>query len=98
MHEKVFIMCFKVRLSYNTNPDPWVEDPWGNDWKAYENPQTQQDIFDALVIMRNNINIAEISVKVSDNGHYVCIRRVDDKRIEVGQVRVEQGRPIWLER
>ena len=83
-------------FAYNTDPQPWDRDATSA-WQPYV-PQAQADVLDALAVLQNNPNIAEVSVKVSDNDHYVCARRMDPRTVRIGQVRVLASNPEWGER
>ena len=85
-------------FGFNADPEPWTDDGWSDcEWRPFSE-EAQRNIFDALKAIENNKKIQEISVKVSEYEHYVCVRRINDACVELGQVRVQQGHTLWNER
>ena len=84
-------------FAYVNDPDPWRNDGWGQTLSPFSK-EAEANILNALSILSQNNTIQEISVKVSDYEHYVCLRRVNERTVSVGQVRVQSGVGLWSER
>ena len=84
-------------FAYVNDLDPWTDDGMGQTLSPFSE-EAQANILNALSILSQNDTIQEISVKVSDYEHYVCLRRVDERTVRVGQVRVQPGVGLWNER
>ena len=88
------IIALNKRIQYNAHPEPWSGQSqyWG-----YASVK-QNQIIEALREFDTDDKVLEISLKISEAGHYVCMHRMPEGMVAMGQVRIDKANRVWSER